>query len=140
MELSFGRECSYFVHRALWFESSFDRFYVLLPAIPPAHTSPRTFCLLPGSTEDSFQSFVPARNTLAEDEVRAHVSMFEPGQNDGYYQLGLEVAVVIRQALADRHAVVHNTVVESGVESRTEEVHAVGEQQATNHGSDLLLS
>jgi hypothetical protein len=65
--------------------------------------------------------------------------MFEPERNDGYYQLGLEVAVVIRQALSDRHTVVHNTEVRSGVDNRTEEVHAVGEQQATSHGSDLLL-
>jgi hypothetical protein len=117
----------------------FDRFYTFLPPAPPDHPSPRTFCLLPESTEDAFRHFVPARNTLAEDEVRAHVSMFEPGRNDGYYQLGLEVAAVIRQALADRRTVVHNTVLESGVENQVKDVHGVGEQQATGDGSDLLL-
>ena len=65
--------------------------------------------------------------------------MFEPGKNDGYYHLGLEAAAVIRRAFADRGAVVHNTVVESGIESQVKDAHAGVEQQATIEGSDLLL-
>jgi hypothetical protein len=121
------------------FKVLFGRFYAFLPPSPPSYPSRRTFCLLPESTEDSFQHFVPARNTLAENQVRAHVSMFEPERNDGYYQLGLEVAAVIRQALlADRHAA-NNTVEESGIENKVEGGHIAGEQQATSEDSDLLL-
>jgi hypothetical protein len=122
------------------FETLFGRFYTLLPPSPPSHPSRRTFCFLPESTEDSFQHFVSARNTLAENEVRAHISMFEPERNDGYYQLGLEVAALIRQALlADRRAAIHNTVEESGIENQVEGGHIAGEQQATGEDSDLLL-
>ncbi|KAI0251326.1 hypothetical protein BJV78DRAFT_1212497 [Lactifluus subvellereus] len=117
----------------------FRTFYTYLPPALPAHPSPRMFCLLPESSEDAFQHFVPARNTLAEDEVRAHVSMFEPGKNDGYYQLGLETAAVIRRALEDRRTVVHNAVVESGIESQVKDAHAGVEQQASIDDSDLLL-
>jgi hypothetical protein len=60
------------------------------------------FCLLPESSSDAFQRFVPAHNTLAENEVGAHISMFEPTKNDGYYQLGREAAAVICQAIAGK--------------------------------------
>ena len=121
-------------------EILFGRFYALLPPSPPSHPSRRTFCFLPGSTEDSLQHFLPARNSLAENEVRAHVSMFEPERNDGYYQLGLEVAAVIRQALlAEMRAAIHNKVEESGIENQVEGGHIAGEQQATGEDSDLLL-
>jgi hypothetical protein len=100
------------------------------------------FCLLPESSSDAFQRFVPAHNTLAENEVRAHVSMFEPTKNDGYYQLGLEAAAVIRQAIANRRPVVDDTVVESATPDQTKTPNAGGEQQSnsgTGEDSDLLL-
>jgi hypothetical protein len=119
-----------------------DRFYTLIPPTPPANPSPRTFCLLPESSSDAFQRFVPARNTLAENEVGAHVSMFEPTKNDGYYQLGREVAAVICQAIADSRPAVHPTVIESTVHSQMD-VMNVGKDQESNsgtgEGSDLLL-
>ncbi|KAI9507555.1 hypothetical protein F5148DRAFT_1203927 [Russula earlei] len=77
----------------------FRTFYTLLSPTPPVDSTPRTFCLLPESSSDAFERFIPARNTLAKNEVHAHVSMFEPTKNDGYYQLGLEAAAVIRRAL-----------------------------------------
>ena len=43
---------------------------------------------------------------LAENEVRANVGT---AKNDGYYQLGLEAAAVIRQAIANGCPVVHTT-------------------------------
>lgn len=39
--------------------------------------------------------------------------MFEPTKNDGYYQLGLEAASVIRQAIANGRPVVHTTAVDN---------------------------
>ena len=118
---------------------SFGRFYTLLPPTPPVYLSPRTFCLLPESSSDAFQRFVPARNTLAENEVRAHVSMFEPPKNDGYYQLGLEAAAVIRQAIANRRQVADTTVVESAAHGQTKTTGVGGEQQGTGEDNDLLL-
>jgi len=76
-------------------------FYTLIPPSPPANLSPRTFCLLPEPSSDTFRCFVQAPNTLAENEVRAHVTMFEPRKNDGYYQLGLEAAAIILQAITN---------------------------------------
>jgi hypothetical protein len=35
--------------------------------------------------------FIPQRNTLAADEISAHMGMFNPKTNDGFYDLGLEV-------------------------------------------------
>jgi hypothetical protein len=116
-----------------------DRFYTLIPPSPPANLSPRTFCLLPETSSDAFQRFVPAPNTLAENEVRAHVTMFEPTKNDGYYQLGLEAAAVIRQAITNRRPEVHTTP----IDDQTKETDPGGIYRQTNagsnQGSDLLL-
>jgi hypothetical protein len=116
-----------------------DRFYTLIPPSPPANLSPRTFCLLPEPSSDAFQRFVPAPNTLAENEVRAHVTMFEPTKNDGYYQLGLEAAAVIRQAITNGRFEVHTTPIDDpmketdpgGIDRQTD--------TGSNQGSDLLL-
>jgi hypothetical protein len=94
-----------------------DRFYTLLPPAPLAHPQPRTFCTLPETSSSAFQHFVPAPNTLAEDEVRAHVGMFDPGKNDGYYQLGLEAAAVIRRSIEENGAVFQSTDVGSDTEN-----------------------
>ena len=51
---------------------------------------------------------------LAENEVRANVGTVK---NDGYYQLGLEAAAVIRQAIANECPVVHTTAVEPAVDA-----------------------
>lgn len=116
-----------------------DRFYTLIPPSPPANLSPRRFCLLPEPSSDAFQHFVPAPNTLAENEVRAHVTMFEPTKNDGYYQLGLEAAAVIRQAITNRRLEAHTTP----IRDQTKETDTVGMDRQidakSNQGSDLLL-
>jgi hypothetical protein len=68
--------------------------------------------------------------------------MFEPTKNDGYYQLGLEAAAVIREAIANRRPGVDTTVVESSVRSQTKITNVDGEQQCssgTGESSDLLL-
>lgn len=119
----------------------FRTFYTLLPPAPPANPQPRTFCILPETSSRAFQHFVPAPNTLAEDEVRAHVSMFDPGKNDGYYQLGLEAAAVIRQSIEDKGAVKKSTVVGSDTENPIDRNKGSSPQadMSTDEATDLLL-
>lgn len=79
-------------------------FYTVLDAAAPRGET-RTFCVLPkkGSREASF--WAPTHNKLAQDEVNAHISMFEPKVNDGYYDLGLRTVHVSRRA-----GVLHGTL------------------------------
>ena len=55
---------------------------------------------------------MPARNTLAEDEVGAHGTMFEPTKNDGYDQLERETAAFICQAITNGRLEVHTTPID----------------------------
>jgi hypothetical protein len=68
--------------------------------------------------------------------------MFEPTKNDGYYQLGLEAAAVIRQAIANRRPVVDDTIVKSTTPGQAKTPNA-GREQQSNSGAgdnaDLLL-
>jgi hypothetical protein len=65
--------------------------------------------------------------------------MFEPTKNDGYYQLGLEAAAVIRQAITNGPREVHTTP----IDDQMKEIDAGGIERQTdagsNQGSDLLL-
>ncbi|KDQ64254.1 hypothetical protein JAAARDRAFT_118213 [Jaapia argillacea MUCL 33604] len=78
---------------------TFRTYYTYIPPQPPAHMTPRTFIVLPDSSSPYASHFFPTRNTLAEDEVQAHIGMFEASTNDGYYELGLETAMVIREGI-----------------------------------------
>ncbi|KAI6163078.1 hypothetical protein EDD17DRAFT_1776250 [Pisolithus thermaeus] len=86
----------------------FKMFYVLLPPSPPSFPSPRTFVVLPPRSSPAFPNYIISRNSVASDEVEAHMGMFEPTQNDGYYELGLETARIIREAAA--RSGMHSTV------------------------------
>ncbi|EPT03644.1 hypothetical protein FOMPIDRAFT_1035267 [Fomitopsis schrenkii] len=79
----------------------FRTFYTFLPAVPPAHPDARTFIVLPKRETILAEHFIEARNTLAEDEVKAHTGMFDSKTNDGYYELGLVTAQFIRDAIAN---------------------------------------
>jgi hypothetical protein len=65
--------------------------------------------------------------------------MFEPTKNDGYYQLGLEAAAVIRQAITNGRLEVHTTPIDDpmketdpgGIDRQTD--------TGSNQGGDLLL-
>jgi len=64
--------------------------------------------------------------------------MFEPTKNDGYYQLGLEAAAVIRQAIINGRLKVHTAPIDDqketdagGIDRQTD--------AGSNQGSDLLL-
>jgi hypothetical protein len=65
--------------------------------------------------------------------------MFEPTKNDGYYQLGLDTAAVIRQAIANRRPEIHT----APINDQIKETDAGGIDRQTNagsnQGSDLLL-
>jgi len=76
----------------------FRTFYSYLPPSPPTYTTARTFVILPKSSHHA-EHFVRAPNTLAMDEIQAHTGMFDSKSNDGYYELGLATAQVIRDAL-----------------------------------------
>ena len=75
------------------------RFYTFLPPSPPTYFSSRTFVVLPKRTSRAYSHFAPAKNELAADELEAHTGMFSGATNDGYYELGLETAKFIRQAV-----------------------------------------
>lgn len=77
---------------------TFRNFYTQIPPSPPSFLESRTFSVLPKYGTRGVDHFVPARNTLAEDEIHAHTGMFAPSTNDGYYDLGLSAAKVIREA------------------------------------------
>lgn len=49
---------------------------------------------------------MPAQNSIAEDEVQAHMNMFEATTNDAYYMLGLEAARIIRDAVMSARGVI----------------------------------
>lgn len=63
-------------------------------------------------SDDSVSSrFLTAPNGIAADEIQAHTGMFEAKTNDGYYQLGLEVSRVIREAVMLGRGVVEDETV-----------------------------
>ncbi|KAJ7240306.1 hypothetical protein B0H12DRAFT_55523 [Mycena haematopus] len=86
-------------------------FYTYLPPTPLLNTSERTFVVLPKKNTPAERHFVLARNGLAADEVEAHTGMFSGKTNDGYYDLGLQTAQVIREAVVGgrRDALVDTT-------------------------------
>lgn len=43
-------------------------------------------------------------NSTARDEIGAHMGMFSPGGNDGFYDLGLQVSRLIARRLLDPDA------------------------------------
>ncbi|KAL1747652.1 hypothetical protein HDZ31DRAFT_80229 [Schizophyllum fasciatum] len=81
-------------HRVL-----FKTFYTYLPPSPPSYFSSRTFVVLPKRTSRASTHFEPSKNEIAADELEAHTGMFSGTTNDGYYELGLETAKFIRQAV-----------------------------------------
>ncbi|KAG0709797.1 hypothetical protein DFH29DRAFT_14809 [Suillus ampliporus] len=86
----------------------FRTFYTLLPPSPPSFSTLRTFAILPPRTSPIAAHFLPARNTQAADEVQAHTNMFNPRFNDGYYQLGLDTAKIIREAVMSARGITEN--------------------------------
>ncbi|KAF8631606.1 hypothetical protein AX15_002353 [Amanita polypyramis BW_CC] len=82
----------------------FRALYVSLPPTPPRHLSSRTFILLPKLYTPAAPHFLSVKNGLATNEIQAHTGMFAAATNDGYYELGLDTAKIIREALASANA------------------------------------
>ena len=73
-------------------------FYTYLPP-SPTNPSPRTFIILPQAPSQYVSHFLQAPNTIAGDEIEAHTGMFDAKTNDGYYELGLITAQLIRDVM-----------------------------------------
>lgn len=71
----------------------------------PNFPTERTFCILPKKNTRAANHFSPATNSLAPDETQAHMNMFGPRTNDGYYALGLATARIVRGAVLDARGV-----------------------------------
>ncbi|KAG2152403.1 hypothetical protein BD769DRAFT_37089 [Suillus cothurnatus] len=105
---------------------TFCSFYTLLPPAPPSFSSPRTFVILPQRTSPIAAHFLPAINHQAADEVQAHTNMFNPRSNDGYYQLGLDTAKIIREAVMAARG-----ITESGDTEARKDVEAAAAMEKT---------
>ncbi|KAH7097445.1 hypothetical protein BKA62DRAFT_774251 [Auriculariales sp. MPI-PUGE-AT-0066] len=76
----------------------FQNFYTVLDSTTGL-SGTRTFCVLPRRGTPGAAAFVASHNKLAQDEVNAHISMFNPKMNDGYYDLGLQTARIIHDVM-----------------------------------------
>lgn len=64
--------------------------------------------VLPKYGSRSTDHFIPASNSIAPDEVQGHTGMFGGNTNDGYYQLGLAAANIIRDAVLSSRGIIPN--------------------------------
>jgi len=81
---------------------AFRVFYTCLPPHPPQFPKARTFVVLPSSASPNAKYgsyFIQAPNGIATDEITAHTGMFDAKTNDGYYDLGLLSAHLIRDVV-----------------------------------------
>ncbi len=67
--------------------------------------------------------------------------MFDPEKNDGYYQLGLDAAAMIRRSIEDKGAVFQTSVVESDTGSPIDgnKGSSPRADTSTDESRDLLL-
>lgn len=77
----------------------FRTFYTYLPPSPPMNPTPRTFMILPKASSHYVAHFLQAPNSIASDEIEAHTGMFDARTNDGYYELGLISAQLVRDVM-----------------------------------------
>ncbi|KAJ9115950.1 hypothetical protein QFC22_005093 [Naganishia vaughanmartiniae] len=79
----------------------FRNYHTLIPPSHPTYPSSRSFCLLPSTTHPLYTSWQPTvfSPTQVEDEVSAHIGMFNARTNEGFYKLGLDVARDVEEAL-----------------------------------------
>jgi len=87
----------------------FRTLYSILPPSPPEFLTSRTFVVLPKYGSRATSHFLPASNSIASDEIQGHVGMFAGNTNDGYYQLGLDSAGMIRDAVMWKRGILENT-------------------------------
>ena len=99
-------------------------FYTLLPYMPGKREEQSTFVILPSRDSPLRERFLFSQNNLADNEIEAHMGMFEPSTNDSYYGLGLETAKIIREAVASSRGVVAH-------ESGPGDLHGAEEQRSS---------
>ncbi|GJE84998.1 hypothetical protein PsYK624_010750 [Phanerochaete sordida] len=106
----------------------FRTFYTYLPSTP-AHSTPRTFMILPRAPSHYVSHFLQAPNTIASDEIEAHTGMFDAKTNDGYYELGLISAQLLRDVMLASRTGDSDTV-------RRTAKHPAGEEGVTKLSDD----
>jgi len=79
----------------------FWNFYTHLPPKKPQYLVTRTFTILPPISHPTYPRWQPQTNTVAPDEVQAHMNMFNPRTNDGFYDLGLVVVMEIGERIEE---------------------------------------
>ncbi|KAF8165537.1 hypothetical protein B0H34DRAFT_649403 [Crassisporium funariophilum] len=84
----------------------FRTLFTILPPKPPEFLTSRTFVVLPKYGSRAKEHFLPASNGIAADEINAHTGIFSGSTNDGYYQLGLASARIIRDAVMSSRGIV----------------------------------
>ncbi|TFL00526.1 hypothetical protein BDV98DRAFT_549784 [Pterulicium gracile] len=87
----------------------FQVVYTSIPPTAPSFQPTRTFVVLPPKASAARKYFQPASNGLALEEIEAHTGMFSATTNDGFYEIGLDTAGYIREALSNREQVVVHT-------------------------------
>lgn len=68
--------------------------------------------ILPKASSPYVSHFLQAPNSIAGDEVEAHTGIFDGKTNDGYYELGLITAQLIRDVMISRRSGVEDTIKE----------------------------
>lgn len=76
----------------------FRNYYTLIPA-SAKYPDDRTFCILPASTHALAPCWRPSRSRIPEDEVAAHIGMFNPATNEAFYKVGLDVCASVVEAV-----------------------------------------
>ena len=61
--------------------------------------------ILPNASSPYVSHFLQAPNTIAGDEIEAHTGMFDGKTNDGYYELGLLAAQLVRDVMVASRSV-----------------------------------
>jgi hypothetical protein len=67
--------------------------------MPPKYLLDRSFCVLPVASHPLYSDWIPSISSFAADEVDAHIGMFNAKTNEGFYELGLNVAKVTMEAV-----------------------------------------
>ncbi|EKM59798.1 uncharacterized protein PHACADRAFT_206021 [Phanerochaete carnosa HHB-10118-sp] len=107
----------------------FRTFYTYLRPSPPTHLTPRTFMILPKAPSECVSHFLQAPNSIASDEIEAHMGMFDAKTNDGYYELGLISAQLVRDVMLASRSGDVDTI-------RRTAQHPSGEEGVTKLGED----
>ncbi|KAF9048916.1 hypothetical protein BJ165DRAFT_1342789 [Panaeolus papilionaceus] len=77
----------------------FRLIYTQLPPASPASLACRTFIVVPHDGNEDSRNLVPLANTVAANELQAHIRMLSSSTNSGYFRLTHMFIKVIEEAL-----------------------------------------